>query len=149
MTATPPNEDDPRSAKPDEAAGSGAERRREARAAIELRVEYKRVNSFFADYTKNISRGGTFIATAKPLPIGTEFVFKLTAPGLAQPLELRGAVAWTVSQEQSGPDKPAGMGISFRYVDDAEKQAVHSVVEKLVFEALGPVVGKKLLAHDR
>lgn len=149
MTATPPKEDDPRDAKPDEAAGSGAERRREARAAIELRVEYKRVNSFFADYTKNISRGGTFIATAKPLPIGTEFVFKLTAPGLAQPLELRGAVAWTVNQEQSGPDKPAGMGIKFRYADDAEKQAIHAVVERLVFDALGPVVGKKLLAQDR
>ena len=147
MTATPPKDDDTRPPKPDEA--SGAERRREARAAIELRVEYKRVNSFFADYTKNISRGGTFIATAKPLPIGTEFVFKLAAPGLEQPLELRGAVAWTVSQEQSGPDKPAGMGISFRYVDDAEKQAIHAVVEKLVCDALGPVVGKKLLAQDR
>ena len=31
--------------------------------AIELTVEYKRMNAFFADYTKNISRGGTFIRT--------------------------------------------------------------------------------------
>jgi type IV pilus assembly protein PilZ len=30
------------------------------------------MNAFFADYTKNISRGGTFIRTDKPLDIGTE-----------------------------------------------------------------------------
>jgi len=34
------------------------DRRREARAPIELKVEYKRLNTFFYDYTKNISRGG-------------------------------------------------------------------------------------------
>ena len=44
-----------------------AERRREMRAPIELKVEYKRLNSFFADYTRNISRDGMFIKTLKPL----------------------------------------------------------------------------------
>jgi hypothetical protein len=34
------------------------ERRAETRRPIELKVEYKRLNTFFADYTKNISRGG-------------------------------------------------------------------------------------------
>ena len=39
------------------------ERRAEVRRPIELKVEYKRLNTFFADYTKNISRGGTFITS--------------------------------------------------------------------------------------
>ena len=56
------------------------ERRREARAPIELKVEYKRLNTFFYDYTKNISKGGTFIKTEKPLDIGTVFLFKLQVP---------------------------------------------------------------------
>ena len=43
-------------------------------------VDYKRLNTFFADYTKNISKGGTFIRTSKPLDVGTEFVFVLTVP---------------------------------------------------------------------
>ena len=47
---------------------------------IALKVEYKRLNSFFADYTKNISRGGTFIRTKNPLSIGTEFMFQLQVP---------------------------------------------------------------------
>src|SRR4051794_36248037 len=80
---------------------SGADRRRDARAPIELRVEYKRLNSFFADFTRNISKGGTFIVTNKPLPFGTEFVFRLGVPTLVEPLELHGKVAWIVTSEQA------------------------------------------------
>ena len=54
-----------------------SERRSAPRHAITLRVDYKRMNTFFADYAKNISKGGTFIRTSKPLEIGTEFVFVL------------------------------------------------------------------------
>ena len=70
------------------------ERRREQRAPIELKVEYKRLNTFFYDYTKNISKGGTFIKTDKPLDIGTVFLFKLQLPAQAAPLALsrRGAL---------------------------------------------------------
>ena len=51
-----------------------------ARTPIELKVEYKKMNTFFADYTKNISKGGTFIKTDRPLPVGTEFLFKGRCP---------------------------------------------------------------------
>ena len=47
------------------------DRREAPRQPIELKVEYKRLNTFFADYTKNISKGGTFIKTNRPLPVGT------------------------------------------------------------------------------
>ena len=79
------------------------ERRREARAPIELKVEYKRLNTFFYDYTKNISKGGTFIKTDKPLDIGTIFLFKLMLPSQASPLALRGEVRWVVKQGEPLP----------------------------------------------
>ena len=49
----------------------GSDRRLEQRAPIELKVEYKKLNTFFADYTRNICKGGTFIKTARPLPVGS------------------------------------------------------------------------------
>ena len=61
------------------------ERREQRRAPIELKVEYKRLNTFFFDYTRNISKGGTFIHTERPLPIGTVFVFQLRLPTLDAP----------------------------------------------------------------
>src|ERR1041385_6980995 len=67
------------------AKSSEIDRRSNGRHPIELKVEYKRLNTFFADYTKNISKGGTFIGTDKPLDIGTELVFALSIPPLREP----------------------------------------------------------------
>lgn len=123
----------------------GSDRRREFRAPIELRVEYKRLNTFFADYTKNISRGGTFIGTDKPLEIGTEFVFALDLPTLAEPLRLRGRVMWTTTPDEASRANPAGMGIEFIYVTPEERRATEAIVENLLVNQLGERLAEKLL----
>ncbi len=125
----------------------GDERRREERAPIELKVSYKRVNSFFADYTKNISRGGTFIATARPLAMGTEFVFALEVPGLDGVLRLNGKVIWTTASEDATKANPAGMGIEFQYKSDQERRATEAVVERLLVRELGEAVALGLLGR--
>lgn len=123
------------------------ERRNEARTPIELKVEYKRLNSFFADYTKNISRGGTFIRTDRPLDIGTDFVFRLGVPTLPEPLVLTGKVQWVITPEQATDEQEPGMGIGFVFASEAERQRVEGAVEKLMIESLGAVLHRKLLGH--
>jgi len=123
------------------------ERRRQDRAPIELKVTYKRVNSFFADYTKNISRGGTFIATGRPLPMGTEFVFALEVPGLEEPLRLNGRVIWTTRPEDATKANPAGMGIEFQYRDDEDRRGTEAVVERLLSRELGDHLATDLLGR--
>src|SRR5262244_2879844 len=108
--------------------GSGADRRYNDRQAIVLKVEYKRLNTFFADYTKNISKGGTFIRTDKPLEVGTEFVFALGIPQLGEPLRLRGKVMWIISAERATREAPAGMGIRFQYADERERLGTEEIV---------------------
>jgi type IV pilus assembly protein PilZ len=120
------------------------ERREEDRAPITLRVEYKRINTFFADYTKNISKGGTFIRTARPLDVGTEFMFVLSLPESVQ-LELKGVVKWVVPEAEASAEKPAGMGIQFVFADDAQRSAVEAVVSGMMHESLGPFLAEKLL----
>ncbi len=122
-------------------------RRKEPRAPIELRVEYKRLNSFFADYTKNISRGGTFICTDRPLDVGTEFIFKLVVPSLKEPLVLRGKVHWTVGPEEATDEQSAGMGIGFIYDSEADRQRLEGQVEGLMVDSLGRVLYEKLVGH--
>ena len=114
--------------------------RQHPRAPIELRVDYKKLNSFFADYTKNISKGGTFIKTDKPLSIGTRFLFKLTIPRRDPPFELLGEVVWSKTE----PPDP-GMGIRFIYADDSQRTEFESLVENLMEESLGPELTQKLL----
>lgn len=124
-----------------------SEKRTHLRAPIELKVEYKKMNTFFADYTKNISKGGTFIKTDRPLPVGTEFLFKLTLPKRPAPFELKGVVMWTNQPEEiQRPDTPQmGMGIRFIFEEDAERQLFEGEVEDLMVQALGRHLYDKLV----
>jgi type IV pilus assembly protein PilZ len=132
----------------------GGEKREHPRAPIELKVEYKKLNTFFADYTKNICKGGTFIKTRKPLDVGTEFVFKLVVPKLEQPLALRGEVKWVVREGEPvppgiAPGHDPGMGIRFIYADEKERHAIEHVVEMLMIDSLGQLLYSKLMGKDR
>ncbi|MCG5055872.1 MAG: TIGR02266 family protein [Myxococcales bacterium] len=130
---------------------SETERRNEPRAPIELQVEYMRLNTFFYDYTKNISHGGTFVRTQRPLPIGTLFVFRLNVPRLPEPLVLHGEVRWIVKVEgvdgtsDDAPPSEPGMGIRFVYEDDVQRLALDAKVEKLMSESLGPLISSRLM----
>lgn len=122
--------------------------RLEHRAPVELRVEYRQMNMFFADYTKNISKGGTFLKTSTPLAVGTRFVFLLGIPGFAAPIELQGEVTWVldaVAAASAGQD--AGMGIRFVFEDEARRTAFERAVEKLMLDHLGPEIYRSLLGR--
>lgn len=120
------------------------DRRAEARRPIELKVEYKRLNTFFADYTKNISRGGTFIKTSRPLPIGTEFLFKLFVPGREEPLTIHGEVQRIIDQSA---DEEAGMAIRFVYREGDPQAEIARIVEGLMTESFGSRLYSRLMDH--
>lgn len=131
-----------------------AEARVHPRAPIELKVEYKKLNSFFSDYTKNISKGGTFIKTERPLKVGTEFIFKLFVPERPEPFTLRGSVAWIHSAEVAPPPgltptPDHGMGIRFIYTDNSQKRAFEEVVEEMMKVSLGNLVFNRLMERSR
>lgn len=130
------------------------DRRHQARAPIELKVEYKKLNAFFADYTKNISKGGTFIRTRRPLDIGTEFLFKLVVPKLKEPLTLRGQVRWIKHEDGPSPegipeDHEPGMGIRFLFEHPEERKILEEIVEKLMIDSLGQLLYSKLIHAER
>lgn len=130
---------------------AGAEGRVHPRAPIELQVEYKKLNTFFSDYTKNISKGGTFIKTDRPLKVGTEFVFRLVIPKLQEPFQLKGRVAWvnTDGESQRPEVDEKGMGIRFIYDDDQQRSVFEGIVEDLMKDSLGPVVYTNLMARAK
>jgi type IV pilus assembly protein PilZ len=141
-----------------ESGRDGSDRREDPRQPIELKVEYKRLNTFFSDYTKNISRGGTFIKTNRPLDVGTEFVFKLYVPQLEEPLRIHGQVQWVVTESDLAArpdgvdaDGGPGMGIRFVYREGDRREDIERTVEKLMVESLGQRLYSRLMAaggHD-
>lgn len=122
------------------------ERRKSGRADLELPVEYERLNAFLSDYTHNISRGGTFIRTHRPLDPGTELSFRIRAPELGE-LKLQGVVRWVVSTDDATDDHPAGMGIAFLYDSAAERYELELRLDRLLVRALGETVYEMLMGR--
>ncbi len=120
------------------------------RATLKLRIGYEQMNTFFADYTKNISRGGTFIKTPRPLEVGSRCQFSLSLPALAEPVVLEGEVAWILTSEdaQKKGGEP-GMGIRFVFADEGARRDFERLVERMMEESLGADAARGLLTHSR
>jgi type IV pilus assembly protein PilZ len=116
------------------------------RAPLRLRVDYERMNSFFADYTKNISKGGSFIKTPRPLPIGTRCQFSFTVPALSDPIQLEGEVTRVVTPEEAqARNEDPGMGVKFVFRDAAAQREFEDLVERMMEDSLGPDAARALL----
>src|SRR5216684_2659017 len=86
--------------------------RTSTRAPIRLRVDYERMNSFFADYTSNLSKGGTFIKTT---------------------LQLEGEVAWVLPVEAADArGEEPGMGVRFLFKDRVAQREFEDLVERMM-----------------
>ncbi len=107
---------------------------------MELQVAYEKLNDFFADYTRNISRGGTFIPTRRSVPLGTRFRFRLRVPGQGVPFELDGVVV----RNGSDGGEP-GVGVSFQWSDPERRQRFEAAVEALLAASFGPSLARSLL----
>ena len=86
----------------------GREKRKDGREPVTLFVEYEGADDLVGDYTENLSSGGTFVATNRELPVGTQVQLVLGFPGLIEPIAVEGIVRWT-----RGEPEGAGAGIEF------------------------------------
>jgi uncharacterized protein (TIGR02266 family) len=87
---------------------SGAEKRQDERFPFVLKVSYPDRASV-ADATENLSRGGLFIQTEQPWQVGDVVPLSLSFPGLLDPIEIVGKVAWVRPALGSGV---GGVGIA-------------------------------------
>lgn len=87
--------------------------RSEVRVKKTLSLTYKDNMAFVRAYLGNISSGGLFVKTEKPLPQGEQFVLRLQLPDLPDPLRMSCEVVWARSPAEAKPKEPAGMGVRF------------------------------------
>ena len=109
---------------------AGDNKRKATRLHHEIPVAYRSVGSFLSDWATNISQGGLFINTRKPLAVGTAVKIIIQLPGAAFPYELAGRVT-RVTQYDNHANMVPGMGIEFTDVDDAKRREIETFVERL------------------
>jgi len=105
-------------------------RRRSARLHHELPVAYRSVGSFLTDWATDISQGGLFINTRKPLAVGTVVKLIIQLPGAAFPFDMLGRVTRTVDLDERGGAAP-GMALEFLDLDADRRARIEEFVERL------------------
>ena len=99
---------------------------RAPRVGMVLEVQYRNAGQFLVSYCTNLSRGGLFVSTRQPEPIGTELVLALRVPGRTLPVTLRAKVRWNRLEDDA--EGPAGMGLSFADVDSVLGEHIDRLV---------------------
>ena len=105
-------------------------KRRAARLHHEIPVAYRSVGSFLTDWATNISQGGLFINTRKPLPVGTDVKILVQLPGASFPVQLSGRVTRITEYDQRANMVP-GMGEELTEMTDAQRREIEALVERL------------------
>jgi uncharacterized protein (TIGR02266 family) len=91
---------------------------------MRIKLKYPDVETFIQKYAVNISRGGIFIATRQPKPVGTALKFEfLLGESAISIIRGEGQVLWTREFDPDQPTKAHGMGVRFTKLD-AESQAI-------------------------
>lgn len=104
----------------------------------EIEVEYTTGDKFVKDFVKNISLGGMFIETMKPLAPGTIIKLKFIIPGQKVPINLKGEVRWTsYPKDVLRRTHPPGMGIKFIDLTERKLSSLRNFIEKLSREKEG------------
>jgi uncharacterized protein (TIGR02266 family) len=100
--------------------------RRLTRVPIHLEVEYRTTGNFLVSFSTNLSKGGIFLQTQTPLPIGNRVKLKLHVPAIDDPLELEATVAWV--RDKATADGPTGMGLEFDTMEEPYGDVIDRVV---------------------
>jgi uncharacterized protein (TIGR02266 family) len=95
-----------------------------------LKAKYKSatVDEFIDQYAGDISRGGIFIKTPKPSPIGTLLKIEIQLKDGAPVISAVGRVVWRREQPEGG--QAAGMGIKFIKLEPESVPIVERIVER-------------------
>lgn len=111
----------------------GVKQRTSDRLQHELLVAYRTVDGFITDWAVNISRGGLFINTDKPLPVGSTVRLVVALPGTQFPFDLAGKVI-RVSEPGNDAGQTPGMGVEFVDVDEEKRSRIERFVDRLRIE---------------
>lgn len=93
-------------------------------ASLRIRLKYTDEDTFVEKYSVNISRGGIFIATRVPKPVGTSLRFEFQLAHGEALIRGEGSVIWVKPFDPFHPEKPHGMGVRFSKLDEESQHVI-------------------------
>ena len=114
--------------------GQGHPLRRTLRVPTNLKVRATRGSAIEVFSSQDISEGGLFLVTRRPLAPGTPLHLEIEISDAAPPIAVDGTVTWV--RESGDESGPVGMGIRFDHPDEEKQSAICALVERALSGAL-------------
>lgn len=105
------------------------DRREAAREDLEMEVGLEGDNTFFTGRTGDLSKGGLFVGTDEPLPVGTELMLSFVLPD-GYRVRAEAVIAWVRAPRYRDGELPAGMGVRFRSLAPRDEHAIAHYLEQ-------------------
>ena len=105
-------------------------------APVRIRLRFASFDAF--KFAPNVTRGGVFIASRNPLPIGSTFAFEIQLAGGEVALAGDGKVTWLKAFDPAAPQKPYGMGVQFLRLDNPSRELLNKILARKAAAAAAP-----------
>ncbi len=107
------------------------------RVPVYIPVDYDGREMLLACRLTNLSVNGAFIATRKPLPLGTKIDLRFQLPGERALLSVASTVRWSRGSPQK--DRPVagvaiGMGLEFDKLTRGQRKAIFEFIKGFINE---------------
>jgi len=99
-------------------------------APVRIRLRLASFDAFIDKIAPNVTRGGVFIASRTPLPMGSTFAFEIQLVGGEVALAGDGKVTWVKAFDPAAPQKPHGMGVQFLRLDNPSRELLNKMLAR-------------------
>lgn len=108
---------------------------------VRIYLRYPDVDTFVARFAPNVTRGGIFLSSRKPRPVGEVVRFEVSLAQGPPLLWGTGQVTWVREFNPAEPHRAHGMGVQFTFVDPECRPLLDRLLEKKTAARPTPVSG--------
>jgi uncharacterized protein (TIGR02266 family) len=97
---------------------------------VRVRLRYPDLDTFVEKFAPNVTRGGIFLASRDPRPVGQVLRFEVLLRQGGPVLSGQGRVTWVKEFNPAEPHRPYGMGVQFMHVDPQARGVLDRLLQK-------------------
>lgn len=98
------------------------EKRESQRVSLAVDIHLSSDSHFFSGLSGDISEGGLFLSTYRPIAVGSPVALEFSLPGTNDALRAKGEVRW-LREHSTG--QPQGVGIAFEELAEEDRERIH------------------------
>jgi uncharacterized protein (TIGR02266 family) len=112
-------------------------------------LRYPDLDTFVEKYAPNVTRGGIFLASRAPRPVGEVLRFEVLLREGGPVLSGEGRVTWVKEFNPAEPHRPYGMGVQFLYVDPDARPVLDRLLKVKELTRSGPQPAVRISSEPR